>query len=186
MVLPTPLRIVADTNLFIAARWNPRSTSAWILEACRLQFFQICYSPPVKEEVLFLLKQVKGNLHFFRWVEDIFRHGYSVKLRAVPPVIREDSEDDKFLATAVEGQAHYLITSDEHLLRLREFTGVLIVTPKFFAQRVSLPSLEGFPSRAVPWESSGPRSPHRCKRRRGSSPGLPKGKAPRHGPIPAR
>jgi putative PIN family toxin of toxin-antitoxin system len=186
MVLPTPLRIVADTNLFIAARWNPNSTSAWILEACRHQFFQICYSSPVKAEVLFLLKQVKRDLRFLRWVEDIFRHGYLVKLKAVPSVVREDPEDDKFLATAVEGQAHYLITSDEHLLRLGEFAGVLIVTPKFFAQRVSLPTPERFPSRAVPWESSGPRSPHTCKRRRGPSLGLPRDKAPRRGPIPVR
>lgn len=186
MVLPAPLRIVTDTNLFIAARWNPYSTSARILEACRYQFFQFCYSPPVREEVFFLLKQVKGSPRFFHWVEDIFRHGCLVKLKVISPVIQEDPEDDKFLATAVEGQAHYLITSDEHLLHLKRFKGVLIVTPKLFAQRVSLPTPEEYPLLAVPLENSGIRSRHRCKGRRGPFPGLPRGKVPHRGPIPGR
>jgi len=40
-----------------------------------------------------------------------------------------DPKDDKFLACAVEGDAHYLVSSDNDLLHMRSFQGVVIHNP---------------------------------------------------------
>jgi len=45
-----------------------------------------------------------------------------------PKFIEEDPDDDVVLATALEGRAEYLVSGDKHLLSLREFRGIRIVT----------------------------------------------------------
>ena len=53
-----------------------------------------------------------------------------------------DPKDDKFLACAVEGQAHYLISSDRDLLDLRHYRNVAIVNPGQFLLALELYSME--------------------------------------------
>jgi predicted nucleic acid-binding protein len=51
------------------------------------------------------------------------------KVRAVP----DDPKDDMVVATAVAARADYLVTGDRrHLLSLREYEGIRIVTPRQF------------------------------------------------------
>lgn len=45
-----------------------------------------------------------------------------------------DPEDSKFLAAAYEAKADYLISLDNHLLRLKYYQGTQIVTPSLFLQ----------------------------------------------------
>jgi hypothetical protein len=47
-------------------------------------------------------------------------------------VIAEDPSDDKFLALAKEGKAAFLISGDEHLLRLKTYSGTKIIPPDEF------------------------------------------------------
>lgn len=52
-----------------------------------------------------------------------------------PPVVKvsSDPDDDKFLAAAVGGGAHYLVTGDvSDLLRLHKYRDVAIVSPREF------------------------------------------------------
>jgi hypothetical protein len=49
-------------------------------------------------------------------------------------VVAEDPSDDRYLECAVEGEAVYLVTGDDHLLRLRRVHEVALVTPKEFLQ----------------------------------------------------
>ena len=47
-------------------------------------------------------------------------------------VVKDDPDDDKIVEAAVEGKADYIITYDNHLLKLKEFRGIKIVAPKEF------------------------------------------------------
>jgi hypothetical protein len=49
-----------------------------------------------------------------------------------------DPKDDKFLACAVEGRAHYLVSSDRDLLELRHYRGVAVVNPGQFLLALEL------------------------------------------------
>jgi len=49
-----------------------------------------------------------------------------------------DPKDDKFLACAVEGGAHYLVSSDRDLLDIRRYETVAIVNPGQFLLAIEL------------------------------------------------
>jgi hypothetical protein len=55
-----------------------------------------------------------------------------------------DPKDDKFLACAVEGGAHYLVSSDRDLLDMRRYRDMAIVNPGQF-----LLALELYPMKAA-------------------------------------
>jgi len=46
----------------------------------------------------------------------------------------EDSDDNKILESAIESEAKFLITSDNHLLKLGQYHDVKIITPSGFWQ----------------------------------------------------
>ena len=45
-------------------------------------------------------------------------------------VIKDDPTDNKYLACALEGNADYIVTGDQHLLKVREYRGTKIISPK--------------------------------------------------------
>ena len=53
-----------------------------------------------------------------------------------------DPKDDKFLACAVEGQAHYLVSSDRDLLDMRHYRDVAILNPGQFLLALELHPME--------------------------------------------
>jgi len=63
------------------------------------------------------------------------------QLVLVPPseclALTGDPEDDYVLATVRVGEAEYLVTGDRGLLRLREYAGAKIVSPKEFVELFS-------------------------------------------------
>jgi hypothetical protein len=46
--------------------------------------------------------------------------------------VKDDPEDDKIIECAVEAKADFIVTQDNHLLKLGEFEGIRIVTPEDF------------------------------------------------------
>ena len=51
-------------------------------------------------------------------------------------VIQRDPADDKFLACVIDGRASRIVSGDRHLLGLRVFRGIRIVTPSEFLRVV--------------------------------------------------
>jgi len=53
-----------------------------------------------------------------------------------------DPKDDKYLACAVEGEAHYLVSSDNDLLHMKSFQKVAILNPGQFLLALELHALD--------------------------------------------
>ena len=51
-----------------------------------------------------------------------------VTVRSRFKVVKDDPSDDLFLNTAYDGGADYIVSGDRHLLSLREFKGIKILT----------------------------------------------------------
>jgi putative PIN family toxin of toxin-antitoxin system len=51
-----------------------------------------------------------------------------VKVRSRFKKVKADPTDDIILRTAYDGKADYIVSGDEHLLALKEFKGIKIVT----------------------------------------------------------
>ena len=55
-----------------------------------------------------------------------------VEGRVKIPVPCRDEQDLKYLSAALDGQAHYLVSGDGHLLEIGQWEDVRIVTPREF------------------------------------------------------
>ncbi len=47
-------------------------------------------------------------------------------------VVKEDPDDNKVIECAIESESEYIITYDKHLLKIKEFRGIKIITPDEF------------------------------------------------------
>ena len=107
-------RIVIDTNVFVAAGFNPRSAAARILAGVREGRFQLIWNEPTRRETELILRQIPP----LDWesVADLF-HPKTEFLGPVDPesfVFVPDPEDRKFAALSVATQTP-LVTNDNHL-----------------------------------------------------------------------
>lgn len=53
---------------------------------------------------------------------------------SIPQVISDDSFDNLFLALASENEAHLIVSGDHHLLDLKEYNSIQILTPSLAVQ----------------------------------------------------
>ena len=131
------MRIVLDTNVFISGIFFSGPPYE-ILKAWRDGRVQILLSPSILDEY----QRVGAELALlFREVDlreflDLLTVQAEIVLApSLPPVIRDDPSDDKFLEAAVAGNASCIISGDKHLLTLSEFQGIQILKPRDFAER---------------------------------------------------
>jgi putative PIN family toxin of toxin-antitoxin system len=131
------MRIVLDTNVFISGIFFTGPPYE-ILKAWRDGRVQLLVSPSILDEY----RRIGGELALkFQGVDlkailDLLTVQAEIVLApSLPPVIRNDPTDDKFLEAAVAGNASHIISGDKHLLTLSEFQGIQILKPKGFVQR---------------------------------------------------
>ena len=66
------------------------------------------------------------------WIDLIIRTSIIVEPKERMDVVKEDLKDNIFIEAAVAGNADYIVTQDNHLLKLEEFKGIRIITPEKF------------------------------------------------------
>jgi putative PIN family toxin of toxin-antitoxin system len=126
-------RIVADTNIYISALFwhgNPYK----LIHLCFEGKAKLVVSKPIIEELERVLL-TEEKFHMER--EDVAMYSRIILSNAdlVAPnftlkVIEKDPADDRILECAVEGEANYLISGNKHLLEVKEFQGIKIITAK--------------------------------------------------------
>ena len=130
------VRIVLDTNLLIAGRWNKNSSSARILDLCILGELQAVYTSQIKDENMFILGKVKPPKDYLDKVHEFYRKSEKVtageKISACP-----DPSDNRFLEAAIAGKADYVITNDHHLLDLKEYESIKMIRPGTFTRMLA-------------------------------------------------
>jgi len=135
------MRVVLDTNIIISAFLVALGAPARIVASWRAGRFDLVVSPALLaeyEEVLgyeriqrrhrMTPERITGE------VADIARLAILVEPHTVPAVIAQDPDDDQVLACAVTGEASYIVSGDPHLLNLRQYHGIRILSPAAFVQ----------------------------------------------------
>lgn len=141
------IRAVLDANVFVSAVLNPRGIPAKVLDAWRAEQFHLVLSEAILDEIARVFRYPKiARRH--RWPEariqafvDELAHLALVtpgllKLTLLP----EDPANNRYLECAVEGEAEYLVSGDRHLLRVGEYLGTRIATPKEFFSSLRKPA----------------------------------------------
>jgi len=133
------IRAVVDTNLFVSGLISPKGSPRKILDMARNKDFKVVTSLAINHEILNVLHRehiyAKYNLTE-EIIDDISAFLYEGTVltegRYAISKIKKDPEDDKFIACAIEGEADYVISGDEHLLGLKHYRGVQIVDARAF------------------------------------------------------
>jgi len=135
---PELLGAVLDSSVVVSAFLSSTGASAEILRLWREQrAFQIITSDAILAEVIRVLLE--------RGVADSLVEDFITALHLQALVtdglyivhrIEKDPSDNIFLAAALEGRADYIVSLDEHLLRLGWYQGIDIVRPAFFLRQL--------------------------------------------------
>lgn len=130
--------VLLDTNVFLAAYWNPNCASARALAACIDGRVRAIFSEPVRREVERMLRQVKVSAKYLDWLRAFWDKAVKVDPVAVDDVYVDDPDDRKFLEAAAGSEADFLVTNDDHLLRIGYLGRTEILTPGSLAKILNL------------------------------------------------
>ena len=138
------IRAVFDTNVFISALFNPKRPPAQLLELALQGKIRLIVSPQLIEEIERVLTypKVKKLLKKRKIAPGEVLEGIAKTLQVAlltpgelaVEAIADDPADDMILACAVEGNADFIISGDKHLLNLRNYRGIKMVTPAEFLE----------------------------------------------------
>jgi len=133
-----PSRVVLDTSVFISAILFHGRTSQ-LVRLWQEGRILVLMSPEVLKEYVKVLAYPKFKLakQEIKSVieQELLPFVEPVKVSKAIRVIAEDPSDDKFLALAIDGKANLVLSGNKHLLGLKEFGGIKIVTAEEFLSR---------------------------------------------------
>ncbi|HXG68464.1 MAG TPA: putative toxin-antitoxin system toxin component, PIN family [Blastocatellia bacterium] len=138
------MRVVADTNVVVSGllwRGNPRR----VLDAARDGIIELYTSAALLEELEAVLSREKfatrleaANLTVHELVVGYAALATVIEADAIEPVILADPDDDTVLACALAAQCEVIASGDSHLLDLKQYQGIRIVTATELLAELSL------------------------------------------------
>jgi predicted nucleic acid-binding protein len=131
--MPSPA-VVGDTNILVAAGFNPRSTSRKIVDAVRQGQLRMVWNDATRREIERIMHQIpplraQPVAELFRPADRFTGPTHPERFADVP-----DPDDRKFAALA-HAAGTPLISNDEHLLGRRYRLDLTVLTPSEFWQR---------------------------------------------------
>jgi putative PIN family toxin of toxin-antitoxin system len=128
------MRVVADTNIVVSGllwRGNPRL----VLEAARDGLVSLHTSGVLLDELEEVLRREKFAVRLLR--AGVRAHelvlGYGALAKVIEPgkiasVVHADPDDDAVIACAISSQSEIIVSGDSHLLELKEYYDIRIIT----------------------------------------------------------
>lgn len=129
------LKVVIDTNVFISAFYLPESRPAEAVLWARRKRVRNFISPQILEEVERIIKtkllwdhsKTKSAIQLIKgFSEIVYPHEHLTVIA--------DAPDNRILECALQAQADLIIAGDPHLLNLRNYQGIKMVTPGEFLE----------------------------------------------------
>jgi predicted nucleic acid-binding protein len=123
--------LVIDTNVFVAAGFNPRSASARVLAGVRDGRLLLIWNKPTRSETEMILRRIpRLNWESFA---DLFRLGGEFTGPVYPEAFTliADPDDRKFAALSAAAKSP-LVTNDSDILDQRNFIEIEVFTPSEF------------------------------------------------------
>jgi putative PIN family toxin of toxin-antitoxin system len=132
------MRITLDTNVLISGTfWT--GDSFRILDMIDNKELNNVSSREIIEEYNETIKSDEivdkvdnKKLTMTKIVHNVIKNSEIVEPTTRLDVIKDDPDDNRVLECAKEGKVSHVITNDNHLLKLKKFEGIKIVTPEEF------------------------------------------------------
>lgn len=131
------MRVVIDTNIIVSAYLG--GSLKVILRSFKVDKFTLIVSQAIIDEYLSVLSRPK--FHIEQTEYDDFTALLLLKAEFVSPLetviaIEADPSDNKFLEAALQGKAIYVVSGDSHLLELKAFRNIPIITARGFIDMI--------------------------------------------------
>ena len=128
------MRVVADTNVVVSGLFW-RGNERRVLEAARDGLIELFTSAALLEELEDVLSREKfaARLRAAGPTRRELVSGYAalaalVEPEKIAPTVIEDPDDDNVLACAVTARCEVIVSGDSHLLRLKQYEQLRILT----------------------------------------------------------
>ncbi len=128
----TSLKLVVDTNVLISAALSSQGAPAQLMRIA-LARHTLVFSKASFDELHTRLYRPKFDRYITleqrqRLLHDFNACAHWVDLAPYPTYCR-DPDDDKFIATALQADANWLVSGDRELLDAKSLAGLRILTP---------------------------------------------------------
>jgi hypothetical protein len=128
--------LVFDTNILISGYlWTGKPRQA--IRVVKSGGFRLLYCKESIDELIRVLS-IKFGLdsgEIFRIVSDIHTIGKKTTIVSKDQPISEDITDNLFINLAIDGDARLIVSGDSHLLKLKEYKQIEIITVFEFLKR---------------------------------------------------
>lgn len=131
------MRVVLDTNVFASSALGGQIGA--INAAWRASQFTLIMSDVIFSEYIDVLSRPKLHLTaeiVSAIIARVQRKAEFVTSTEIITAVEADPTDNKFLEAALEGQADYVVSGDRHLLDLKTFRSIPILTAREFIERL--------------------------------------------------
>lgn len=127
------MRVVLDTNVFVSGIFWSGNYCSQLIDKWKNKEIDLISSLGTVGELVETLRNFKISMPesmIEEWKNLILNKSILIQSSSKIDVIREDPEDNKFLETAVDGKADFIVSQDKHLLNLKEYQGIKIIKPE--------------------------------------------------------
>jgi len=128
--------LVFDTNILISGYlWTGKPRQA--IRAVKSGAFRLLYCKESIDELIRVLS-IKFGLdseEIFRIVSDIHTIGKKTTIVSKDQPIGEDITDNLFINLAIDGDGRLIVSGDSHLLKLKEYKQIEMITVFEFLKR---------------------------------------------------
>lgn len=131
------MRVVIDTNVMVSAYLGGALRT--LIVSWKSGKFSLLVSDAIAAEYREVLKRPKFKIEpaelddFFALLLD--RAEFVIPIETIN-VITDDPSDNKFIEAAIAGEARLIVSGDSHLLELKSFRDISIITAREFMDRL--------------------------------------------------
>ena len=126
-------RVILDTNIFISAVLGGRVGA--IIDEWKAGKFKLIVTDSIAREYLEVINRPKFKLpqaEIIAVSDYLLQMGEFVTPSEEIHIIVVDPTDNKFLEAALAGQVNFIVSGDNHLLELKAFRDIPIITAREF------------------------------------------------------
>lgn len=136
------IRVVLDTNVLVSAILSPQGKPAQILGLAREEKIELLFSAAMTRELWDVLHYQRIIAHLEKlnvplslveeFIKGLIKASTIVMVHQEVDVSKDDPSDNIFLACALEGQANFIVSGDNHLKKLGQYQEIQIIEPADF------------------------------------------------------
>ena len=134
------MKVVIDTKVFVSSFLETAGAPRKILELWKRGEIEICLSDEIVTEYINVLFRIglKGEEEIGELLELLNRKVNIIfaSTEKTLQLIGADPGDDKFVECAVVANADIIISTDKHLLDLKEYKHMKVLTPPEFIEQI--------------------------------------------------